>query len=93
LDRKSLDLCHVLELLKDRFGIRSVMVEGGAGIISSFAFANLVDCICVTIAPKAIGNKDGLAAFSDLPTMVDFQSGTFLVLGSDCILLAQWQHE
>jgi GTP cyclohydrolase II len=94
LDTKSLDLCHVLELLKDRFGIRSLMVEGGAAVISSFASANLVDCICVTIAPKVIGNKDGLAAFSVMPTpMVDFQSGAFLVLGSDCIFLAQWPPE
>jgi len=91
----SLDLCHVLEQLKTTFGIRSVMVEGGAGVLSSFVSANLGDCICITIAPKLIGNKDGIAAFASIAfrPFLDFgESGNFLPLGSDCIYLSRWPH-
>lgn len=80
IDNKSnsLDLRHVLNQLYNQFEIESVMVEGGACILSSFlnecvlgertksvesttrAGNEVVDCICVTIAPKIIGGKWGL---------------------------------
>lgn len=39
----------------------SLMVEGGASIISSFLTSGLVDLIVITIAPKFVG--DGIGVF------------------------------
>lgn len=92
---KSLDLHHVLEQLKNLFGIHSVMVEGGSSVLSSFVTEDLADYICVTIAPKLIGNKNGLEAFSTMQTTpwFDFQhNGEFLNLGSDCIYVSRWKN-
>jgi 3,4-dihydroxy 2-butanone 4-phosphate synthase/GTP cyclohydrolase II len=93
----SLDLSNVLSELTDKFGIRSVMVEGGATVLSAFAKEGLVDCLCVTISPKLLGDK-GLPAFSGLlldsygsrRAGGDFDSSCFLHLGNDCILLSKW---
>ncbi|KAL7537477.1 hypothetical protein ACHAXR_007840 [Thalassiosira sp. AJA248-18] len=78
---KSLDLQHVLHQLYNQFAIESVMVEGGAGILSSFMNAcgddspdsrnqrsrgKVVDCICITIAPTIIGGKWGLPALGGI---------------------------
>ncbi|MDP8924871.1 MAG: dihydrofolate reductase family protein [Chloroflexota bacterium] len=45
-------------------GVRSVMVEGGAGIITSLLAGGLVDRLVVCIAPKVLGA--GLDAVGDL---------------------------
>lgn len=44
-------MLHMLHSL----GIRSLMVEGGAQIIDSFAKSGLVDRLVVTIAPVVVG--------------------------------------
>ena len=46
------------------FGIGSVMVEGGATLITSFFRAGLVDRLAVCLAPKILG--DGIEAIGDL---------------------------
>jgi diaminohydroxyphosphoribosylaminopyrimidine deaminase / 5-amino-6-(5-phosphoribosylamino)uracil reductase len=46
------------------FGIGSVMVEGGATLITGFFRAGLVDRLAVCIAPKILGN--GIDAIGDL---------------------------
>jgi 5-amino-6-(5-phosphoribosylamino)uracil reductase/diaminohydroxyphosphoribosylaminopyrimidine deaminase/5-amino-6-(5-phosphoribosylamino)uracil reductase len=46
------------------FGIRSVMVEGGATLITGFLRAGLVDRLAVCVAPKILGN--GIEAIGDL---------------------------
>jgi 5-amino-6-(5-phosphoribosylamino)uracil reductase/diaminohydroxyphosphoribosylaminopyrimidine deaminase/5-amino-6-(5-phosphoribosylamino)uracil reductase len=46
------------------FGIRSVMVEGGATLITGFLRAGLVDRLAVCVAPKILG--EGLQAVGDL---------------------------
>jgi diaminohydroxyphosphoribosylaminopyrimidine deaminase/5-amino-6-(5-phosphoribosylamino)uracil reductase len=45
-------------------GVRSVMVEGGAALITSFLFDRLVDRLAVCIAPKILGS--GIEAVGDL---------------------------
>src|SRR5829696_7545738 len=45
-------------------GVRSVMVEGGAALITSFLCERLVDRIAVCIAPKILGS--GIEAVGDL---------------------------
>jgi 5-amino-6-(5-phosphoribosylamino)uracil reductase/diaminohydroxyphosphoribosylaminopyrimidine deaminase/5-amino-6-(5-phosphoribosylamino)uracil reductase len=62
-DRGRLDLADVLASLATD-GVRSVMVEGGAGIITSLLAAGLVDRLVVSIAPKVLGA--GLDAVGDL---------------------------
>ncbi|MBN1492588.1 MAG: bifunctional diaminohydroxyphosphoribosylaminopyrimidine deaminase/5-amino-6-(5-phosphoribosylamino)uracil reductase RibD [Candidatus Omnitrophica bacterium] len=44
------------------FDIRSVVVEGGSGIVGSFFDARLVDKVCFFVAPKIIGGKLSLCA-------------------------------
>lgn len=76
-----------LKLLRDK-GIRSLMVEGGATVITAFLRARLVDAMIVTIAPKVVG---GYSAVSDLginsidcfPVMDPIFSGT---IGKDVIV-------
>lgn len=48
------DLVHLLEQLGQR-GIRSVMVEGGSEVITSFLELHLVDQLIITIAPRLVG--------------------------------------
>lgn len=45
-------------------GVGSVMVEGGATLITGFFRAGLVDRLAVCVAPKILG--DGLQAIGDL---------------------------
>jgi len=98
-------LADVLQRLQDTYGIRSVMVEGGASVHSAFLSERLVDCLCVTIAPKILGNERGLACFSSINTWtanapqqyIDLACGSgisrFVPLGNDCIYLCQWSHK
>ena len=60
------DLPHALNQLYLQFAIESLMVEGGAGILSSFL--KYSNCVCATMAPK-IGGRKGLSAFGsfDVP--------------------------
>ncbi len=55
-------LPHLLARL-EQHSIRSLMVEGGAGIITSFLAEQLVDRLVITVAPLLVG---GLNAVGDL---------------------------
>ena len=57
-----LNLHSILHNLCSEHGIKSIMVEGGASILSSFMLdAKLfVNCVCITIVPKMIGGKNGV---------------------------------
>jgi len=100
---KGLDLKCVLQKLYKEYGIKSLMVEGGASIISEFA-ANAeecVDCVCVVIAPKMFGGVRGLNALNganlvkqcnDERThqMLEYDADSLIwtKLGADCVFLA-----
>jgi riboflavin-specific deaminase-like protein len=56
-----LDLHRTLGLLHER-GLRRLMVEGGARVITSFIQARLVDLFIITIAPKLVGGLPVMAA-------------------------------
>jgi 5-amino-6-(5-phosphoribosylamino)uracil reductase/diaminohydroxyphosphoribosylaminopyrimidine deaminase/5-amino-6-(5-phosphoribosylamino)uracil reductase len=56
-------IAPLLERLAER-GVRSVMVEGGAGMLTAFLRARLVDRMVVTLAPKVLGR--GIDAVGDL---------------------------
>jgi riboflavin-specific deaminase-like protein len=55
-------LTAALQLLYNR-GIRSLMVEGGANVITAFLKLRLADALVLTIAPRLVG---GYKAVSDL---------------------------
>lgn len=56
-----LDLKQTIGLLYER-GIRRLMVEGGARVITSFIRAKLVDLFIITIAPKLVGGLQVMTA-------------------------------
>jgi 5-amino-6-(5-phosphoribosylamino)uracil reductase/diaminohydroxyphosphoribosylaminopyrimidine deaminase/5-amino-6-(5-phosphoribosylamino)uracil reductase len=58
------DLRVLLSELYSSLGVRSVMVEGGAALITSFLNDRLVDRLAVCIAPKILGR--GIEAVGDL---------------------------
>jgi riboflavin biosynthesis pyrimidine reductase len=97
-----LDLKDVLSRLCDLHGIQSIMVEGGATVLSSFLEQNLIDCLCITIAPTILMSGSSLKPNSrqhihlSLPPAeapaAEQQQPTmgqlkFLQLGSDCCFL------
>jgi riboflavin biosynthesis pyrimidine reductase len=48
-------------------GIRSIMVEGGARIISSFLENRLADQLVVSVTPMLLGGYRGVQSMSALP--------------------------
>lgn len=89
-----LNLHDVLAKLFSRFGIKSVMVEGGAAVLSSFFDQGPVDCLCVTIAPRLLGQ--GLApsyanaCFAEGENGLRLTPSRFCVLGTDSIFIKTW---
>ena len=53
-DNGQIDLHHLMAVLFQK-GVESLMVEGGAKVITSFIHAELVDLFIITISPKFIG--------------------------------------
>jgi 3,4-dihydroxy 2-butanone 4-phosphate synthase/GTP cyclohydrolase II len=60
---------RALRLLRTK-GIKSLMVEGGAGVITAFLKAQLADAIVVTLVPCLVG---GYKAVSDLGVRTKYQ--------------------
>jgi GTP cyclohydrolase II len=58
-ERGWVDLKSLLDTLAN-LGIKSVMVEGGARVITSFLYNRLVDRIVITIAPTFLGGLHAL---------------------------------
>jgi riboflavin-specific deaminase-like protein len=63
--RLHVPLTDALELLLEK-GINTLMVEGGATIITAFLKARLADSVVMTIAPRLLG---GYRAIGDLETI------------------------
>jgi riboflavin-specific deaminase-like protein len=86
-DGDRLDLADLLGRLHE-LGIRSLMVEGGSGIVTSLLRAGLVDRLVVCIAPKVLGA--GLDAVGDLGILdlgqaLTFSETTIRQLGPDIL--------
>jgi len=82
------DLASLLAALGDR-GIASVMVEGGAGMITGFLRARLVDRLVVTVAPKVLGRGiDGVGdlGISDLARAIQLTDVTYEQFGDDIVI-------
>ena len=84
-----IDLEALMQILSER-KINSVMVEGGAQVITSFVNARLVDQFVVTISPRFVGglsvlNSNGMHFDTNLElTEVSYRS-----MGEDLIIWAQ----
>ncbi|OFE11576.1 GTP cyclohydrolase [Pseudohongiella acticola] len=80
--------------LKQR-GINSLMVEGGANVITGFLKQKLVDAIVLTVAPRLVGGYKAVGdlQFSDraaLPKIAPVFTDT---LGSDVIMWGKVQYD
>lgn len=77
-----------------RRGVQSLMVEGGAAIISSFLSAHLVDRLVLTIAPRLL---DGLSAVEGIRRNGAYlpyvRAPQYYPLGDDMILVGELDWE
>ena len=80
-------LLEALIALKKR-GIHSLMVEGGAGVISAFLRHKLVDAIVLTVAPRLVGGYKAVAdlGYATLTELPDFSPMFTETLGKDLIM-------
>lgn len=70
----------------DSRGIRSLMVEGGARIISSLLESGLADRLIVTIAPRLLG---GVRAIGDVRSLPALRNVKYRQLGEDIVVEAE----
>jgi riboflavin-specific deaminase-like protein len=90
-DSGRVDLADLLRRLGSR-GLSSVLIEGGAALITSALRGRLVDRLTVCIAPKVIGS--GIEAIGDLDIRsmseaLDFATSSFTSVGEDIIFDGQ----
>lgn len=72
-----LDLGLVLEHIKSR-GIGSLMVEGGARVITSFLSQELVDLLVLTISPRLVGGLHTPSELLPIPPVLTAPAWTSL---------------
>lgn len=81
------DLRELFAALAGR-GLTSLLIEGGAGVITSALRLRLVDRLVLTIAPKLVGL--GIEAIGDLGIQrlreaIEFREGAFAPCGRDIV--------
>lgn len=76
-----------MEILHKKFGLRSILIEGGAGIIQSVLELHLADQVIVTIRPCFYGGYRSLTR--QLSTPVELTSTVAASVGGDVILCGQ----
>jgi riboflavin-specific deaminase-like protein len=89
------DLSNLLYQLGEK-GIRSIMVEGGSQVITSFIEARLVDQMIITIAPRLVGGLPVLnRPVVGNGSLLHLNPLTYQICGTDIILWAQpqWQEQ
>lgn len=81
-----IDLSALMRELADR-AVNSVMVEGGARVITSFLRQRLADAVIVTISPQLLGGLPVIDA-NDLDRTLDLRLGQpfYQMLGRDLII-------
>ena len=91
INADSLSLNQVLAALGER-GIQSVLVEGGAGVFSSFLREGLWDRLSVFIAPVILGGGVNAVSGLGITTMdqaLRFTGGSFRRVGSQILFEVQ----
>ena len=81
--RGGVDLAALLAVLGER-GISSLMVEGGARVITSFLAAGFVDWVSITVTPRFLGGLHAVESpAAHLPSLSEFYAQR---LGDNIIL-------
>ena len=68
-------------------GIKRIMVEGGASIITSFLELSLVDLVIITIAPRFVGGLPAICR--ELKTTMSIKSAAYTHLNGDLVIWGQ----
>ncbi|KAF9900888.1 2,5-diamino-6-(ribosylamino)-4(3H)-pyrimidinone 5'-phosphate reductase [Lobosporangium transversale] len=84
-------ITHLLSVLHQQ-SAGSLMVEGGAGIISTFLKSGLVDSFLVTIAPVYVGDI-GVSAMQDTESALKLDDISYHSLGRDVMIVAKPRRE
>lgn len=83
----NIDLQRLL-LKLDKENIKSIMVEGGAEVISSFILTKLADFVVSTVTPTIIGR--GIRPLEHIPTKMDnlvtLENAKYVQIGKDLIV-------
>jgi 3,4-dihydroxy 2-butanone 4-phosphate synthase/GTP cyclohydrolase II len=84
-----IDIAALMRLLADR-AVNSVMVEGGARVITSIIRHRLADLFVVTISPRVVGGLTVIdpERFQDIPNL-QFSDPHYQTLGRDVVLWAR----
>jgi GTP cyclohydrolase II len=94
-DHSRLELAMLLEKLHAE-AIRSVMVEGGARVITSFLQERLVDRLVITIAPVLVGGLHGVVDLlaDDARDFPRLRNAAWQKLGNDWVVtgIPDWSH-
>jgi riboflavin-specific deaminase-like protein len=88
----------LLDLLKqlEPLGVESVLIEGGAALITSALQDGLVNRLIVCIAPKLIGSGTEAVGNLDIQRMSDaltFARSSFTTMGEDIIFDGQFERD
>jgi riboflavin biosynthesis pyrimidine reductase len=75
-----------MTLLADR-DVDSVMVEGGAKVITSFMLSRLVDQFVITVAPKLAGGLPVVhSKFAQTQNLLELKPVAYEPLGEDVVI-------
>jgi len=93
LSGSRLDPLEVLKILYDKYGIVSVMLEAGPGVLTSFLKEKLIDKFIIFMAPKIIGGDSPYNMFSRLENdhigdSTDLEFSSFKKVGCDLMVTA-----
>lgn len=81
-----IDLAALMRWLSDQ-GINTMMVEGGARVITSFLRQQLADVIIVTISPRFLGGLPVIDAAAPEPALdMQLRQPFYQVLGRDLVI-------
>jgi len=92
IKRKSNGRLDIIDLVRQagKFGLRSLLIEGGQQVATEFLRANLVDKCIFILSPILLGK--GINAIGDLKTSLiadalSFEKYEFSPLGKDCVFV------
>jgi len=77
-----------LPILKGKYGIDLLMVEGGAQVLQGFLHKKLGHVIILTIAPKFFGNSGSFSSKeSGVVLPFEIKSAIFKQIGVDMVMI------